>query len=294
MRTCEAVIANTRVDRHGESISVEALRELASGVNKFYLPIDIEHDPRKPPVGRLHSAYVREAGEGEFEIVATLEVFDGAVPELGELGREIRLRSIDTEKIQIEFDRNYDNPFDEALLKDLASVTQARLGRVGKKSLDPLSVLCISAGMFALGGIAKGFFSKLGGDSYDLLKTKLKEVFSRKKEGEKEKLLELEFSVQHGDETFHVAVIVTNPTDEDIDALLDKHLKRLDENVINAFDRRVGLKKLVYEVQDGNLNLSFGVRRDCVPLAPRPYEQPPALPSEGHQKDGGYGGDVPR
>lgn len=280
METYEAVIANTRVDRHGESISVDALRELASGLEDFYIPIDIEHDPRIPPVGRLHSAYVRLNEAGDFEAVGTLEIFDSAIPDLAESTREIRLRNIDCGKIHIEYDRNYQNPSDETLLKNLAAATDAHLGFVGKKSLDPLSVLCISAGIFVLGGIAKGFFSKLGGDSYELLKAKLREIFSRQKEGEKEKLLELEFSVQHGQETFHVAIIVTNPSGSEIDDLLDKHLEQLDKSVISAFDRRAGLKKLVYQVQDGNLTLSFGVRRDCVPLIPKPVDSPQVVEPE--------------
>lgn len=270
MNVSETVIANSRVDRHGESISADALRELASSVADVYIPINIEHDPRHPPVGRLHSAYVRETNDGEFEVVGTLEVFEGDIPDMSESERELRLPRIDSDKIQIQYDRNYKNPHDEALLRELSSATEAHLGYVGKKSLDPLSVICISAGTFALGGIAKGFFSKLGGESYELLKIKLKELFSQNKDGEKEKLLEFEFSVQHGEYSFNVSVIVTNPKGEDIDALLDKHLERLDENVIDVFDQRVGLKKLVYQVHEGEITLSFGVRRDCVPLMPRP------------------------
>ncbi len=169
------------------------------------------------------------------------------------------------------------------MLEELAVATNSHLVYEVKKSLDPISVICISAGTFALGGIAKGFFSKLGADSYELLKSKLRKLLSQRKDGEKEKLLELEFSVERGPHLFHVTVIATNPSGDDIDALLQKHLDRLDDNVINAFDERIGLKKLVYEVRDGNIELKFGVRRDCVPLAPRSSEPNPTVNSDAPQ-----------
>ncbi len=117
MKRYEAVIANSRVDRHGESISEESLRELANSIGDAYLPVGIEHDPREPPIGRVDSAYLRELPDGEHEVVAVFELFEGDVPAVYDSQREIRLRTITNDQVQISYDRNYDNKIDKVCLR---------------------------------------------------------------------------------------------------------------------------------------------------------------------------------
>src|SRR5690348_17432950 len=76
MAQYEATIANTRLDRQGERLAKESLLLLAESINKHYIPVGIEHDPRQAPIGRVLSAFVRDCEDGEHEVIATFEIFD--------------------------------------------------------------------------------------------------------------------------------------------------------------------------------------------------------------------------
>ena len=118
----------------------------------------------------------------------------------------------------------------------MAEATGGRLIYEAKKSLDPVSVIAIAAGVFVLGEITKGFFSKLGQDGYETLKAGLKKLLGRRKNGETEKLLMFEFVVRKDEHTFHVELVATNPSAQQIDDILTKHLSELDALLPHAFD----------------------------------------------------------
>jgi hypothetical protein len=142
------------------------------------------------------------------------------------------------------------------------------LERQYKKSVDPISTLAVTAGVFIVGSIAKGFLGKLGADTYEKMKSGLKGLFRTRKDGEKEKLLELKLVVQKGSQSLLVDVVATNPSADDIDEILGPHLERLDVSLSRVSDERRELRLLVYEIKDGELLLKFGVRKDCVPIVP--------------------------
>lgn len=77
----EAIIATTHVDSEGDKLAIEALHSLVDSICSSYIPIWNEHDPRHPPIGRIATAKVRERDDGEHEVVALLESFDGSEPE---------------------------------------------------------------------------------------------------------------------------------------------------------------------------------------------------------------------
>ena len=55
-------IATSHIDLHGERLSLEALNSLARQINERYLPINVNHDIRRPIVGRMvHAEVVRLA-----------------------------------------------------------------------------------------------------------------------------------------------------------------------------------------------------------------------------------------
>src|SRR5207244_1831146 len=91
-------------------------------------------------------------------------------------------------------------------------------------------------------------------------------LFARPKQGEKDRLLMLEFDVERLGERFIVEIIASNPTPEEIDSLLTLELQRLDKLVERVFRPNMGLKKLVFELEENGIALKFGVRRDGVPL----------------------------
>jgi hypothetical protein len=240
---------------------------MVDAVNTNYIPLGIEHDPRISPQGRIVKAWLEERPDGGMAAMGEIELFDGdsKTPTMSD-SRELRIKTFDPEQILISFDRNFRGAEDQKLLSDLASSLNAKLQEEFKKALDPISVLAIGGALFLLGGIAKGFLGKLGSDGYEVLKQALKKLFTRPKEGEKDRLLMLEFELERQGERFVVEVIASNPTPEEIDSLLGLELQRLDKLIADIFTTNTGLKKLVFELGKEGIALKFAVRRDCVPL----------------------------
>lgn len=52
------IMTTTHVDLHGDRMSLSVLESLASQIKERYLPININHDIRIPPVGRVVDAEV--------------------------------------------------------------------------------------------------------------------------------------------------------------------------------------------------------------------------------------------
>lgn len=166
------------------------------------------------------------------------------------------------------------------LIRDLSNLFETEPKEEVKKALDPLTVLTIG-GAFLLGGIAKGILSKIGGDGYGLLKDRLKKLMGREKPGEKEKLLSFQFIIQHGDYTLETEMILTNPTDDDIERVLTNGLQELDRVMPAYCNPATGIKKAVFEYSDGNVKFKYGIRKDAAPLVERqPESLPPHLPRE--------------
>ena len=107
-------MANTLVNKHGEKITKEALEGMVSQVNANYFPINIEHDPRQPILGRIAGAYLQEMGKGEYEVIGELEFFDenDTLASLTST-KTIAQRPFPKEKVLLNYDRNFDNPDDK-------------------------------------------------------------------------------------------------------------------------------------------------------------------------------------
>lgn len=266
MKRYDAVIATTHLGSQGERMSREALDSLADAVARAYIPIGIEHDPRVAPQGRLASAVVRERADGEFEVAAVMEVFEGDDDlQLEHSHREIVLHKHDTAGITIAYDWTHRSEGDQADIRSIAALlgTSARYDL--KKAADPISVITL-AGAFLLGGISAGFLGQIGADSWNAIKPKLGSLFSRKRKGEQ--LFVVTASLEVNGIFVEVQAILTNPTLSDIETLMSTGLKTLDKVVPIYLQNAPDIRRLVFEVDDGNLRLSFAVRKDCRPLAP--------------------------
>lgn len=134
-----------------------------------------------------------------------------------------------------------------------------------KKSIEPLSILQLTAA-FVAGGVAAGFLGKLGSDAADVLKSKIKDLMNRKKNLGSDRVFRLVIQVENDSHSIDVDVFVNNPTDKDIDGLLECGLSEIDRQVPRLMSVSTQLSKLTFEYENGNLELKFGVRKDCVPL----------------------------
>lgn len=262
----EAIIATTHLDSEGDKLTIDALHGLVDSINATYIPIWDEHDPRNPPIGRIVSAKVRERDDGEHEVVASLEFFDGSEAEHyhgdRELVREMRLEN---GEVKIVPDRSFRTPEDLEDIEEIAQLLGTRSTEAVKKAIDPISILQLTAAFMA-GGIASGFLGKLGSDAADLFKDKVKGLMRRKNSRDSDRVFRLVIQVQKDGECLETDVFITNPTDKDIDSLLDHGLSELDQQVSRLMSKSTQLSKLTFEYKDGNLELKFGVRKDCVPV----------------------------
>ena len=270
MKYEERVLATTHLDNHNQRFSRQALESMVKQINKQYVPMGIEHDPRVPPIGRAISAKPEQADDGEYRVVATTEVFEAGdeIP-LKNDGREIPLHRYD-ETPTIIFDRSYKNPEDKKILEDIVNHVSGELQEEGKKALDPVSVL-----IFAFAGIAAGFLNQSGSDLYDSFKNKMKKLLASKRTSELEHLVVFRAVIKRNDYFVQVDTYLTNPRDEDFDYFLAEGLKRLDIIVPELIERNEDLRKYVFECENEKLTLKFAVRKDEIPFMPTLEEEIP-------------------
>lgn len=265
MQIAESIIATTHTDSQGDKLTKENLDDLIESIKNRYVPIDIEHDPRLPPIGRISSGFTRQRPDGEFEAVAILELFDDTDSiELNSDGREMIIESI--EGVSISYDWTHRFEEDQNDINEIASILKTDALYSVKKSSDPISVITISAGVFVVGGIASGFLNEIGSDGWKKVKPILGKLFSRKTRTTNDQLLRFSVCVQHNDNIIEIDIIQTNPNEAEISNFIDNGLKKLDEVLPIYCANQNDIKKLVFSVKENNLEINFAVRKDCQPL----------------------------
>ncbi len=218
MEKISAVLATTHVDLHNEAFALSALEGMVEQLNRTYLPIGVEHDPRIPPIGRVLSAEVRKREDGEFEIAAELEIFEeGDRLEVGHEERQTIVNFHTEDRVVVVDDRSLLNEDDQRLLGEIRGLLDALHRTEGKKSVDPITVLTIAASVLG-DRIIDGFLGQIGGDAWEATKNKLKEVFKRKRNSPAQ-LLNLAATVQIDGAMRLIEVFLSDPADADLDAL---------------------------------------------------------------------------
>lgn len=267
MRRLEAVISTTLVDSQGERMSIEALHQLATSVSDSFIPIGVEHDPRVAPLGRLESAFVRERPDGEHEVVAVMDFFEDSDEPIDEgEKREITLvRHLDA-GITISSDWTHRGDEDKEDIDEIAKVLKTNPVYAIKKAADPISIITL-AGAFVLGGIASGFFGQVGSDGWNLIKEKLSRIFSRKEIRSGEQLFTFRAMIEREGYSVEIELIVSNPSIEEIDSMLNVGLKKLDIALPTYLANTPDIRRLVFEMKGDDLHLLFGVKKDCRPVS---------------------------
>ena len=271
MSIIKARFATTHVDRHNDIITLEALKSMVKQMNEKIIPHTIEHDPRIAPIGRIISAEIVELEDGQYAADGIIELFDN-LSELKNIeNREMAVKQYEPGKFNLIYDRSYISPDDQKIISEIAGILKIEKGPEEeiKKALEPISILAIG-GAFVLGAIFTGILNQMGIDIYQLLKQKIKDAFNRKKEEEKDKLLEFAFTVSSKDRHILVKVILTNPSDDNIEKIFENGLKYLDAILPQFFDAKMGkpIKELVFEFDETNLlKFKFGVSSDGLPFS---------------------------
>jgi hypothetical protein len=261
------LLSTTHVDAHGEKMALSTLEGMVKQINEGILLINVEHDPRNVPIGRIISARIIQLEDGEFGVEGIFEFFDCKLAELTDLeDRQIVIREFSRDKVTICYDRSFREPDGQRDIEDLCTIldTNIRISEV-RKALEPIVILAIG-GSFILGSIASGFFGSIGEDVYILLKRKLGEISLKKQRDHEEFILIFEFTVINLEMKYNVEVILTNPAEEDIELAI-RTFSRLDEILPILFAKYPEAKKIVFEYCDGALALKYGLDNKGIPIS---------------------------
>lgn len=263
-------MTTTRVDRHGHRMTLESLQDGVEQINHMYLPFGVEHDPRIAPIGRVVASKVVPLDDGEYGLLGEIEIFEpnDDLP-LEKSGREIPMRTYPETRLQVISDLSFQDDDSRVVLAELSVILGTDHVQEMKKALDPIAVIVIGGAAFAVGQLAKGFFSRLGEDGYDALKSKLNALIEKRESIGKDTLLEISLVVSVHGQDVEVDIQCTNPSGAAIDDIVRAQLQRIDDALTNLVDPQLGIRKLVFEHDDGDLHLRFAVRRDAVPLFPK-------------------------
>lgn len=260
MSLVEVIMSSTKLDRHNECMSLEALEKMADSVNKHYIPVGIEHDPRVPPQGRVIAAeIIQEPHSGEYLLKGIIEKFDGSEMSTN-TDKTIRIDEYNQHSLELHYDRSNKENLD--LISEINEIINSQIAPqfCNKKSLAPLSTFTI-CGKFIVGAIATGFFAKVGSDIWERLKPKLAQLFIKNKA--QEKLFTINFEIINSLDRFLVEIILVNPTEQEFEQLYSS-INNID-NFIDSFCNIQNLAKVVIEFKDGTFNSKFIVTKDCIP-----------------------------
>jgi hypothetical protein len=263
-------MTTTHVDRHGHRMALSALEDLLKQIIAGYLPFGVEHDPRVAPIGRVVAARVKKLEDGEYGLEGEIEIFEpGDDLPLRNDGRQIPLRTYPTAGLQVVCDMAFEDDESRAIIAELSEQFGTEPAQELKKALEPIAVLVIGGAAFILGQLAQGFLSRLGQDGYEALKAKLKKLIRRRQSEGKDTLFEISLVVPIHGQDVEVNILCKNPSESVIEDVLKRQLQRIDDALPSLVDPRLGIRKLVFEHEDGDLHLRFAVRRDAVPLSPK-------------------------
>ncbi|UOG18301.1 hypothetical protein [Acinetobacter sp. PK01] len=263
-RYLKSIVATTLLDKQNEKLSLENLNSLVSSLDKYNIPLTVEHDPRKPPVGRVIKGYVRERSDKEFEAVTLIEVFDGDWDSLEINDKEFPVRTA-KDNLELSYSFSHNNKKDQDDIKFIDYFLNSKSRYEAKKSVDPISILSLT-GAFILGGIASGFLNKIGSDAWDLIKPKIIGLVSKSKNKDIQDLLIFRIIIEKANVMVEVEIILTNPSEIDIEQFLMNTTVKLDNILGDLLNFDSEIRRIVFEQHGEQLQLNYMVRKNCVPL----------------------------
>lgn len=268
MKRVESVIATTHLDRQGDKLTRDALESLVGSISKSLIPINIEHDPRIPPIGRIVSGFVREREDNEYEAVAVMELFgEDDEPISSEDKREVVVKIYQQGPLHIFHDWAHRSPDDQCDIVAISRVFGTEPKYEVKKAADPIGLITI-AGAFVLGGIASGFLKEIDSDGWKMVKPHLSSLFSRQRKDNGERLLSFSVTVEVDGIPIEINIIHTKPSADEISDFLDNGLAVLDSVLPIYLENAKDIRRLVFEAKGKDLQVKFAVGKDCRPLAP--------------------------
>lgn len=267
MRKFHGMIANSRPDGNGDVIAVEALEQMVDQISKTFVPLNEEHDPRKPILGRLLSARLVKEKDGTYAIWGTGEYInpDDDIP-LDQSKREIPLRIHEVNNYDFLFDRMFLEESDRKILNEIGELLSCQPREEVKKSADPISVLTISAGI--AGAFATGFLAKMGADSWGQVKNKVHQLIKKKNAEGITVLVVFEFTshAPNSKRKINYKTILENPSEQELNNFVRSGLKQLEARIKKHSMKSRSIRLAVYKFENGKISSSYAVRKDSVPM----------------------------
>ncbi|WP_375468116.1 hypothetical protein [uncultured Nostoc sp.] len=271
MRKVKMVIARSGVIDQVLTLP-EVIVESAKQYNEEYIPLTIEHDIRNPPIGRVVSAEVVVLDDGTHLLQGEAEIFEESdnLDSLPKNDKSIKIRAEEVDNFLVLGNQTFEEDEDVAdiyqKLRELGAGDRNRVYR--EDSIEPISLLIIGFGIFALQGISNGFFSKLGEDLYEKLKLKLKNISEKKSFKQKENLFQFQFFVNsHAGRTIEVNVVITNPSQNDLDGFFTFVPAMLDTMLSGLPVDDLDICCVVFSYEFTQLKLLYVLRSDGVPIS---------------------------
>jgi hypothetical protein len=234
--------------------------------------VNVEHDPRKPPVGRIIDARVVDLADGETGVEALMEIFEPTdeldfKPE----GRELAGLAAAPDRVVIAYDKSFEDPESQAILAAIGRALGTEPERQLKKAVDPITVLTIAAG-FTVAQLAGGFLKAIGQDGWAVVKSRLREIVAnrRRKSGRDWILLADLFLTGDAGQRLNVQILITNPVEDDVEGLYEQAVRLVDRDLARYLAESDVLARVVLEYAKGEVRRLFGVRRDGVPVRWQP------------------------
>jgi hypothetical protein len=275
MNRISKLVANTQIDKHGESLSAESLDRMNKQFVTEIASSHNEHDYRNPPIGRGVDAHLLKSYDGTSELYATFEFFD--LDDIGKpninsqtLNKTLALNRVENGKIHVAYDRNYENS--PELLDKIRELQQfadpsSDVKFELKKSLLTPDTLTIIVGYVGF-KFVDFFLEKMFGGFWNTLEEILK-----KRNAGRETILTLIFSLPFEDHNKEVLINFTNCRAEEIKLVFEKYKSHIYEVVECNETSEVKIARIVFNCENSSLCHEYSVYQDGSPTGIRDIEK---------------------
>ena len=274
MKRVTGIAAGTKPDRQGEALHRTALDAMVRDSQDVLVMMTPEHDPLRPPVGRVVSVRIVDRDDGHAEVEIEAEVWEaGDTPEdLPAYGKSLRVR--DHPDPELGFGIRYRGApakeLSEKLLPNLAP--RARPRYIARKGLvEGIPDVVLWFGVFVAGGVFNGLLAAAGKDAWIEAKKTLRGWFgSASRDAES---LEVAFGVRTREGVcVEVVCILPAATHEELRSFLEDGLPAIDQVLLDVLERDPTVRKSVFQWSDGAWGLHFTVDEHGFPSRIEPME----------------------
>lgn len=233
------IITTTNTDLHGERLTKEELYHLFEQMADPYI-MNQEHDTAKPPICKGYNKKFYQLADGEWAISMDIDVFDEEQFKrykgfsITFSNGRYTVNQDNKPDIEIRFNPRIFDRDDILKMAELSTeAVQIDVVELKQKGWEVPAIIFLS---FATGAIASGFFSKFGGDIYDVVKKQIIQVAGRlKKDKNVEPIFNITFYSEYQNNPLKVIISAKL---EDFPLLEEKN--NLVQSLLNYITKVIG------------------------------------------------------